>query len=322
MKKILVTGASGYLGAKISLRLRAMGFSVSALCRSLPADMDDKFKDIVVITGDITTGETLDVIFSSSFDAIIHTVSLDHNLTETAPIEDVNKTNVLATWQLLDLFSKSEMEKFIFLSTMQVVGKLPVAPISEEILRAPGNLYGLTHLIGEDLVDYYNRKSKGQCISLRLSNGYGAPVFENNNCWWLVINDLCRSAYYQKKIVLNSDGTPSRDFIHVDDIAKAVGIVLMQEDLFETLIHVSSGQTKSLLEIAHLVSSIYEKRYHTHIPVYHSANVLSENIPMSGAYYTLLNEKLSSLGFHPEMNLELGIEELFVYFEKLKIHDA
>ena len=48
------------------------------------------------------------------------------------------------------------------------------------------------------------------------------PVLKNINCWWLVLNDLCRSAKKNGKITIKSDGTALRDFIALEDILKKV----------------------------------------------------------------------------------------------------
>jgi UDP-glucose 4-epimerase len=322
MKSVLVTGASGYLGAKIALHLKEQGYYVYALCRSLPNNSYNLFAGIEIIQGDITLDSTLELLLTKPIDAIVHTISLDHNLSEIASIKDINKVNVLVTWQLFDKFLKKGLDKFIFLSTIQVIGKLPLQVITEDSIKSPANLYGLTHSFGEDFVNYYNQKTATNCISLRLSNGYGAPVFDQNNCWWLVINDLCRSAYYNKKIVLNSDGTSTRDFIHINDIAKAVRIVLQHENLIDSLLHVSSGQTKSLLEIAHIVKSVYEQKYKAPILVYHSNLILSENPSSSAPSYTISNKKLLAIGFLPELSIEKGVEQIFTYFENLTQHGA
>ena len=51
-----------------------------------------------------------------------------------------------------------------------------------------------SHLLSENICNYYNDKTETDCINVRLSNSYGSPIFKENNCWWLVINDLCKTA--------------------------------------------------------------------------------------------------------------------------------
>ena len=84
--------------------------------------------------------------------------------------------------------------------------------------------------MSEEIVNYYHLKTKTKCINVRLSNGYGSPVFKENNCWWLVINDLCKTAFTKNQIKLLSDGSPQRDFIHLSDICRAMEMLIETED--------------------------------------------------------------------------------------------
>ena len=88
-----------------------------------------------------------------------------------------------------------------------------------------------------------NNISNIDCTNIRLSNGYGPPVFNNPGCWDLVINNFCLSAYKEKKIVISSDGTPLRDFIFIDDISNAVECVLNSN---EKIININVASGKSL----------------------------------------------------------------------------
>ena len=69
----------------------------------------------------------------------------------------------------------------------------------------------------EDILNIYSSFGNINSISIRLSNGYD-PELKTCDCWWLVINDFCLNVK-KKKIQINSDGSPLRDFIHISDIA-------------------------------------------------------------------------------------------------------
>ena len=103
---------------------------------------------------------------------------------------------------------------------------MPSANIDEIFPVNTVNTYALTHHLSEQICDHYNRKTSTNVISVRLSNSYGNPIFKENNCWWLAINDLCKNAFINKEIRLLSDGTPQRDFIHGNDVCQAVQCLL------------------------------------------------------------------------------------------------
>jgi len=270
-----------------------------------------------IIIGDIREESVLNDLSKRQFDVAINLISLDHKQSEQSP-DYVNSINVLPTWNLLENLTSNGLDTFIYFSTQQVLGNLPNETIDESYLPNPLNKYGLTHSLSEKIVNYYNNISDTKCINVRLSNGYGSPVFEENNCWWLVINDLCKTAFHKKKIVLSSNGSPQRDFIHISDICKAIEVLLEYNDnLGEKLYHISSGNTLTILELAHEVRQVYNQRYKVKITVYLPDNTISEssiNIQNNQKFH-LDNTRLNNLGFQPEINLDMGINEIFDYLE-------
>lgn len=319
MKKILVTGACGYLGARLSKYLAEKGFSVTVFdsynpsAHTLWTSMMDE-----IIIGDIRDEATILDFTEKNFDVVIHLISLDHHKSENDP-NFVSSINVLPTWNLLENFSKFNLQKFIYFSTLQVYGIMPSKDITEDYNPSPQNAYGLTHFLSENICNYYNDKTKINCINVRLTNSYGSPVFKGNNCWWLVINDLCKSAYENNRIKLLSDGSPQRDFIHISDVCKGIEILVNtdKKDLQNNTYHISSGQTLTILELAHAVKKVYKLRYHKNIPVILPNKVVSENPDKYSETerYIINNSKLKALGFTLETSLGNGINEIFHYLE-------
>jgi nucleoside-diphosphate-sugar epimerase len=315
-KKILITGATGYIGAKITLHLKNQGYNVIALCRTINEDIKQIYKGIEIIQGDLCDTNFYEEISQlEGIHTIIHTVSLDHHQTQQYPVHVVANTNVNPTWLLLDQFTQKGLKNFIYLSTVHVLGKLPSAIITEKALANPMNKYALTHFLSEKIVNYYNSATKTACINARLSNGYGTPVFHNNNCWWLVVNDLCKMAFYERKIVLQSEGTAQRDFLHISDVAYGME-VLIENKCQDNIVNLSSGVTYSLLEVAHLIQSVFYSKYNNLIPVFRNGTELSIDFSDSSKKFIIENNLLKSIGFNPKTTLSKGIEELFNYFEE------
>ena len=272
-----------------------------------------------ILKGDLRHEETIAKITESKPDVIIHLVSLDHFDSEKAP-GYVNDINVLPTWKLLDAGTKNGLKKFIYFSTIQVYGKLPNDIIDETQPTNTGNTYGLTHLLSEHICDHYNRKTGINVISVRLSNSYGAPVFQGNNCWWLAINDLCKSAFINKEIRLLSDGTPQRDFIHGNDVCEAIRILINTDiNQIDNIYHVSSGNTLTLMELAQIIKREFQIRYSEVLPIITpQGNVNEMELSVLDKKYTISNNKLKALGFSPVYSVSQGVNELFSYLENNK----
>lgn len=319
MKKILITGATGYLGAKLSKYLAENDYSITALIRT-DISSNCEWKKIMkeVIVGDIRDENVISSLAKRSFDVVIHLVSLDHHKSEDNP-NYVSSINVLPTWNLLNSLTKTGLDKFIYFSTLQVLGKIPVTEINETFIPNPLNNYGLTHLLSEQIVNYFHNKTEINCINIRLTNGYGSPVFKENNCWWLVINDLCKSAYNQQKIKLLSDGSPQRDFIYISDICRAIDKLIKKNDgnFDENLFHIASGETLTILELAHIVKTVFVERYQKEIDICFPDNSVSKtpNRFNNVEKFFIDTTKLKNLGYEPKTDLKTGINKIFNYLE-------
>jgi UDP-glucose 4-epimerase len=315
--KIVITGGNGYIGARLSRYLADEGNHVIPVCfPSAPKNEEWRSRMSAIIEGDLRQDGTILKIAKLNPDIIIHLVSLDHFESEKEP-EFVNAVNVLPTWRLLDTCTKNGLKKFIYFSTIQLYGKLSNSIIDESYPVNTINAYSLTHYLSENICDHFNRNTSANVITIRLSNSYGDPVFPENNCWWLAINDLCKSAFMKKEIRLLSDGTPQRDFIHGNDVCAAVKVLVNTNDKHKNNIyHISSGNTLTLMELAQIINIEYNKIFDKFLPIITPDGIIHQNeTTVSFEKYTISNDKLKGLGFLPVYSVNRGINELFNYLE-------
>jgi UDP-glucose 4-epimerase len=247
-------------------------------------------------------------------DIIINLISLDHNQSETFPTK-VSNINVLPTWTLLDHFTRKGLKKYINFSSFQVYGEINKSIVKSNCTPNPKNKYALSHYLSEIIVNYYNENTMAECINIRLSNSFGAPVFNTNNCWWLVVNDLVKSAYHNKEVILLSDGTPQRDFIDLYDVCNAIEVVINSKlDIHTNTFNLASGKTFAVYEIAKLIKELYFLIYKKEIPIKfnNQKNKYNESIKK----YRVDISELKNLGYTPKNNYKKSIKELFEYFDQ------
>jgi UDP-glucose 4-epimerase len=316
LKKVLITGACGYLGAKLSKHFAEQGFAITVFDSHDPS-IHVKWMSLMddIIIGDIRDESTILDLVDKNFDVVIHLISLDHHKSEAKP-NFVSSINVMPIWNLLDALTKNGLEMFIYFSTIHVYGNLPNEIITEDQTSMPLNTYGLTHLLSENICNYYNNTTDTKCINVRLSNSYGSPVFMENNCWWLVINDLCKTSKENGEIRLKSDGSPQRDFIHGDDVAIATNVLINSNIKYENnIFHIASGQTRTILELAHMVKAVYNQEYNREIDIILPDNSISKNSDISdeNERFIIDTKRLNNLGFRQKINIKLGIKEIFDY---------
>lgn len=321
--RILVAGANGYLGGRISEHLADQGNAVAALVHQRPTDSNKWLNKMErLVEGDARDKGVLLSALEREVDCIVFTISLDHRASGKDPF-DTLAVNVGILWSLLEAYAEKGGGRLIYLSTQQVYGRRNVAEvIREEDPLLPASPYGLTHMYCEELCSLYSRERGLNCISLRVSNGFGAPVFPSCNCWWLVINNLCKTAHEQGKLKLLSDGSPQRDFIAIGDICRAIDIIatLPLSRLPHSVYNLGSGKTHTILELAHEVADICEDRYGKKLPVVMPGGEISHDsrVHSNLRRFTYDIGRLQYLGFTPSHDLRPGVEELLDYLEKLK----
>jgi len=321
LNKVLITGACGYLGARLCKHLAKEGYRVTAF-DSYDPSAHTQWMSLMdeVVVGDIRDESMISDLADRNFDVVVHLISLDHFKSEENP-NFVSSINVLPTWNLLDKLTQNGLDKFIYFSTIHVYGKLPRETINEDYPPNPLNAYGLTHLLSENICNYYNNQTDTECINIRLSNSYGSPVFNENNCWWLVINDLCKTAIENNEIRLKSDGSPQRDFIHGDDVAGAIEVLIKsKKNNGNNIFHIASGETLTILELAYKVKTVFAQRYKKNIKIILPDNSISEYPAPDSSKdidrYVISTNRLKNLGFKQGLDLEFGIDEIFNYLKK------
>ena len=267
-----------------------------------------------VLFGDIRDEKIIIQLKKKQFDIVIHLVSLDHHKSEENP-NFVSSINVMPTWNLLNELTKNNLSKFLYFSTFHVYGLTKKKIISEELALNPLNAYGLTHVLSEKICNYFNQKTKTKCINVRLSNAFGSPVFIENNCWTLVINDLCKTAFLKEKIKLFSDGSPQRDFIHTSDICKSIEYLIeSNKNLDENIFNLAFGKTYTILELAKIVQKVFESRYKKKIKIELQKNLVqSKN--KNKSRFSIDVTRIKRTGFKVNKSIEQGVQEVFNYLE-------
>ena len=316
--KILITGANGYLGARISQFLNQAGHEIIGVCHSRKSsnnDWEGHFSKIIV--ADLTNDKSIRKLSSLQIETIIHLVSLN-DIDSSKDIKKASDVNILTTWRLLQEFSPKGLKCFIYFSTIHVYDHSHQDKVTEKTNTSPQSIYGLTHLLSENICNFYHQNYDTQCINVRLSNSYGEPIFPDAKCWDLIVNNLTRSAFLNKKIVLKSDGEPIRDLIHFSDICNGVGKLINLSSKIESnnTFHFCSSKSISMLSIAFKIQKVYEQIYGDKIPIFINTNqIYNKKDKIEKSKKTFSNDLAyhNSIVFKKE--LKEGIKDLFNYFE-------
>jgi UDP-glucose 4-epimerase len=288
--KILITGASGYLGGRIFQTIEKSGKHNCLLAsRNLETLLDKIFQEKELRIFNISEPKT----FSNALRGI--DASMNHQECEKNPHE-ARIVNVDMVELLIHEAIQQRVKQFIYLSTFHVYGPNQNGIITEETKTNPQSIYAKTHLEAEKLV-LNNKEINGKVI--RLSNALGAPLRKDIAAWSLVANDLCKQAIFQKKMILNSTGHQKRDFIAANCVGDAIEVLLSSPD--SNIYNLGSESTKSILEIAYMIQHSCEKLFgfKTIIETKNDPTVTPESFPD----FTYNCHALRSLGFSLKTNI-------------------
>lgn len=221
MKKIILTGSRGNLGAALTNQLNN--------------------SDILGIHRG--NWDALKMINNNEYETIIHAASDIINDPFSTPTKSI-ESNILTTSKLLEIASEKKIKNFIFISSCSVYGAL--ANCNENSPTNPITLNGFQKLFNEELIKGFCLKNNINYIILRLFNTYGG------NDKFSVVQKMIKCAHDQKRFYLNNNGVAQRDFIHVYDVAQIL-VELMETPLKNEIINVGTGEPVSVKNILDLV---------------------------------------------------------------------
>ena len=268
MTKVLVTGGAGYIGAHVAHELLNEGYSVRIyddFSNGLHKRVDGKFRDIV--EGDILDREKL-IQAMQGVDAVIHLAA------KKAVEESVKnplkyyENNVGGTLNLLAAMSVKGVKKIVFSSSAAVYSPNDKDAVEETDPTVPLSPYGATKLLSEELISSVGNAEKISHISLRYFNVVGSaiPEFGDNSKDNLVPKVFLALKNGKRPEIYGTDyptpdGTCIRDYIHVQDLAKAHVAALKKTESGFTgdVYNVGSGKGYSVREMMNQISATLGK---------------------------------------------------------------
>ena len=268
MKKILITGGAGFIGSHV-IRLfenKYPDYAIVNLDALTYAGNLENLRDIEnapnysFVKGDITEETFINQLFADqSFDAVIHLAAESHvDRSILDPLSFV-KTNVIGTAVLLNAAKKSwdnmEGKLFYHVSTDEVYGSLgETGFFTEETSYDPRSPYSASKASSDHLVSAYFHTYGLPMVISNCSNNYGSHQFPEK-LLPLMINNIVHS----KPLPVYGKGENVRDWLWVNDHARAIDVIFHQGKLGETYNIGGFNEWKNI-DIVHLLCNIMDKK--------------------------------------------------------------
>lgn len=302
MKKVLVTGGTGYIGSHTVVELQNAGYD-TFIIDNLSNSNEDVVNRIEKITGKRPEFERIDLCDNSDLknffeenkdiDSVIHFAAFKAVGESVQDPMLYYRNNVSGMINLLNEVVKRNIRNFVYSSSCTVYGEADKLPVSEESpVKKAESPYGFTKQIGEQMLFDLSRVSELQSVILRYFNPTGAhdsaligelPIGIPNN----LVPYITQTAIGKREILTvngndydTPDGTNIRDYIHVVDLAKAHVISLerllnKKNDEKVEVFNLGTGRGNSVMEVIKTFEEISGKKLNYRIGPRRNGDVVS-----------------------------------------------
>ena len=305
--KILLTGCAGFIGAKVAEMLLKDGVSVIGV-DNLNDYYDPELKnfrlkqlkalkgDFIFYKADIEDKSFLEHLFQE------HTFDVVYNIAAQAGVrmslekpELYMTTNAIGTLNLLECMRAHKVSKFILTSTSSLYAGQPMPFVETLPVNEPISPYAASKKAAEVLCYTYHHLYGIDVSILRCFTVYGPKGRPD-----MSPDKFMRCIAEGRSLPLNGDGTQSRDFTFVDDIAR--GIILSQKQLGFEVINLGNEERHTINEMIGILEDLLNKKA---IVQHHPFNA-------SDMMHTCANTQKAKqlLNWQPQVSLKEGLQKM------------
>jgi len=251
--KSIVTGGAGFIGSHLVDALVELGHEVTVLDNFSTGRADNlqHIKDkITLIECDLSIpGEW--VKHFKDTDWVFHLAALADIVPSIQKPEAYFRANVDGTFNVLQAVSAAGIKRFVYAASSSCYGMPDIYPTPETAEIRPQYPYALTKRMGEELVLHWAHVYKLQAVSCRFFNVYGTRS-RTSGTYGAVFGVFLAQKLAGKPMTIVGDGTQTRDFTYVTDVAQAL-IAVADSKMSNTVYNIGSGQTVSINRLVELL---------------------------------------------------------------------
>jgi GDP-L-fucose synthase len=297
---ILVAGATGLAGSAIVRELTRIGMPVVGVSsRDVNLlDRDATFKYLSKLKPDVV------------IEAAAKVVGINAN--NSYPVEFLSN-NIQIQTNLMDASHAVNVDRFVFLGSNCIYPKNCPQPIKEEyiltgVLEPTNSAYAIAKLAGIELIKSYRKEYGHKWISVMPINLYGPNDnfdLKSSHVFPALIRkftDAVRNDF--ETVTVWGTGKPRREFLHVDDLSKAIILCLNKYDS-EEHINIGTGSDLTINELALKIAEISGFK----------GEIIWDSLQADGTPQKVLDiQKITNLGWKPSITLEQGIKSTIEWY--------
>jgi len=302
--RIYIAGHRGMVGSAIKRKLEAEGYTNLIYRTSIELDLCNQ-----QAVNNFFKQEKPDIVIDAA--ARVGGILANNNYPYNFLME-----NILIQNNLIDAAHQFEVDKFIFLGSSCIYPKLARQPLKEEYLltgplESTNEWYAIAKITGVKACEAIRKQHGKDFVSLMPTNLYGSNDnfdLKTSHVLPAMIRKFHEAKEESKPVKLWGTGNPSREFLHVDDLAEAV-LFTLENKLKDNLYNVGTGIDLTIKKLALLIQEI----------VGHTGDIIWDSSKPDGTPRKLMDvSKMTKAGWKASIVLEDGIKRTYRWFLKNK----
>ena len=246
----IVTGGAGFIGSHLTEQLLSEGYDVTVVDNLTTGNLQNLSEHpcVRLLQKDISTCQPDD--FTQQIDGIAHLAATPSVTASWLHPLEAHHNNLSATVAVIQLCQALNIPRLVFASSAAVYGNPTQLPISEEQHTSPISPYGLQKLVSEQYASLFAKPLGFSFVGLRLFNVFGPRQLPNSQ-YSGVISIFVEAMRQGLPLTIYGDGTQTRDFIYVKDVANgfAKALTTPLESGSCLICNLGTGKSTSLLEL-------------------------------------------------------------------------
>lgn len=252
--KYLITGAAGFLGSALANRLVLEGHHVRGLDDLSTGDPAKLSQEVYFTRGDINDRPKLWSVLQE-IDCVFHLAARVSVPESILYPRDYNTVNVGGTVTLLEAMRDVGVKRIVFGSSGTVYGNQKSSGVREDAEPKPRSPYAVSKLAAEYYIRSIGQNAGIDTVCLRIFNAYG-PGQHIPPAHAPVIPSFIRQAMRNGTIVINGDGSQTRDYVYVDDVVNAMMSAATTPKINNMIFNIGSGHETSIKELLKTVLEV------------------------------------------------------------------
>ena len=249
----LITGGAGFIGSHLVDALLSKGMKIIVLdnfSTGRPQNLNNVARKIQLVECDIYQAGKWQDLFEKA-ELVFHLAALADIIPSIEKPDDYYKSNVTGTFNVLEACRKHHVKKIVYSASSSCYGIPDEYPTKETAKISPQYPYALTKYLGEHLIMHWCQIYGLPAVSLRFFNVYG-PRSRTSGTYGAVFGVFLAQKLAGKPFTVVGDGTQTRDFTFVKDVADAI-IAAAECDVTGEIINIGSDNTYSVNRLVELL---------------------------------------------------------------------